>query len=138
MFSAETKQFCKTCADRAKLLYVWAEKEVGFAWELVAELLLGFIIEWCKPDDEAEQKELIATMALKCQMNGVKGCIEACCGKAKAKRVREKMKKRLKIKSATEQDQRFYTTVIAGHVEKEAAIKAMGNAVSNDEADGDE
>lgn len=133
-FSATTRKAISAVASRAEAMYQWASVK-AFDWLAAISLILGLVQQFCKPKTEDERRKLVKSLAAKCAMNGVAGCIEACMSGPRARKTRTKMKKKLGLKSEAEQDKRFFTSIMASNAEMDESAKAMHSAYANDETD---
>jgi hypothetical protein len=137
-FSTETKDAITAVAIRAKSMWTGAKQAVGFGWETLISLLLSFLMEACKPKTEETRARLIKSNAKKCMDNGVKGCIEACVSGPRARKMRQKMAKRLKLKTKEAQDAHYFNASVAALAEMDTAVAAMTLAYDGDETEDEE
>jgi hypothetical protein len=137
-FSTQTRDAISAVAFRAKSMWTGAKQAVGFGWETLISLLLSFLMEACKPKTEETRQKLIRSNAKKCMDNGVYGCIECCMSAVRARKMRQKMAKKLKLKSAAQQDAHYFNASVAALAEMETAVSGMTMAHDGNEAEDEE
>jgi hypothetical protein len=137
VFSRQTTAYCGELAATAEKSYAFGSTPKGFDWVSLFPIILGLIQTLCKPKTAEAREALVNQTASKVAMNGVKDCIE-CLGAKAAKKLRHKMARRLKVKSALMQDKLAYTAIMAAAHNKVPALGAMDSAYSNNESDDDD
>lgn len=135
-FGTETQEFVEEVAELAAQMYgMYGAAPRGMDWSVIITIALSLIQQLCKPKTEAARQTFLKNLAKKISTNGVAGCCDDCLTPKAAKKWRERLAKRGKIKNRAQQDQVLHVLAMASVTKMEAAVGAMTSASENDEDD---